>query len=196
MGVAPRTTYNSLRTTSASAYLSDVPSNLSIKVHSIVARVLFEGYKAVGVEVADETRFFASKEVILSAGAFDTSKSLLLSGIGPREELERHAIPKGAIIPGVGHNLKDHCLARMVALVKPGTVAQFNPIDMENWHKQWMASQTGPLGEDPALFTCTYIQLDNLEDFPEFQALNEQARRLLTQPQTVSYRRSWKPDLL
>jgi choline dehydrogenase-like flavoprotein len=56
MGVVASTTYKGLRTTAATAYLTDAPSNLSIKTGSIVARVLFDGKKAVGVELTDGTK--------------------------------------------------------------------------------------------------------------------------------------------
>src|SRR6185295_3436097 len=51
--------------------------------------------------------FRATKEIILSAGAFNTPQLLMLSGIGPRDELERHRIPVHIELPGVGQNLQD-----------------------------------------------------------------------------------------
>ncbi len=50
----------------------------------------------------------AAREVLLSAGAFGSPQLLLLSGIGPREELERHSIPLVHELPGVGTGLADH----------------------------------------------------------------------------------------
>jgi choline dehydrogenase-like flavoprotein len=52
----PATTFQGLRITAASAYLKEKPVNLTIKTSSQVARVIFEGKKAVGVELADKTR--------------------------------------------------------------------------------------------------------------------------------------------
>ena len=51
--------------------------------------------------------FRAKREVILSAGAFNSPQLLMLSGIGPRDELERHRIPLNIELPGVGKNLQD-----------------------------------------------------------------------------------------
>lgn len=55
----------------------------------------------------------ANKEVILSAGALDTPKLLLLSGIGPSTELTKHNIPLIAQVPGIGQNIGDHPAAQM-----------------------------------------------------------------------------------
>ncbi len=103
--------------------------NLTIKTHALAARVLFEGKRAVGVEYIDKGHVYradpaaaestpdpaslpratvrARREVVVSGGAFNTPQLLMLSGIGPREELERFRIPLVADLPGVGANLQD-----------------------------------------------------------------------------------------
>lgn len=63
---------------------------------------------------------FAKKEVVLSAGALDSPKVLLLSGIGPREDLETLGIEITHDLPGVGNNLQDHCHFPITAVLKPG----------------------------------------------------------------------------
>jgi choline dehydrogenase-like flavoprotein len=130
---------------------------------------------------------FASKEIILSAGAIDTPKILLLSGVGPQEELAKHAIPVVSNLPGVGRNLKDHYLAQLQALVRPGTVPNVSLSDLASWQAQWTKDQTGPLALDPGILALGYFQLDNLATFPEFQQLDERTRDFLTRPQTASY---------
>ena len=90
-----------------------LPNNLIIRTNTLVTRVLFEGSRATGVEFmaapslyrADaraaaagpepvpRQRLLAKREVILSAGAFNSPQLLKLSGVGPAEELRRHAIP-------------------------------------------------------------------------------------------------------
>jgi choline dehydrogenase len=98
--------------------------NLTIRLNALATRVLFEGTRAVGVEYLDGENLyrahfdpsqkpgvlkeaFASREVILAGGAFNTPQLLMLSGIGPRRHLEDMGI--GVLVPleGVGSNLQD-----------------------------------------------------------------------------------------
>ncbi|MCJ1267642.1 hypothetical protein MMC22_007528 [Lobaria immixta] len=65
--------------------------------------------------------FYASKKVILSAGALDTPKILLLSGIGPAEELKQLNINVMKDAPGIGKGLRDHFFAPLTLLQKPAT---------------------------------------------------------------------------
>lgn len=129
----------------------------------------------------------ASKEVILSAGAIDTPKLLLLSGIGTQEELTKHSIPVVAVLPGVGQNLKDHYMVRMAAALKPGTVPNVTVDDVASWQTQWQKDPSVPQGWDDGILALGYFQLDNLGAFAEFQQLDEQTREFLTRPQTASY---------
>lgn len=81
-----------------------------------VTRLLIEGERVVGVEavVDGETREFRGDEVVLSAGALDTPRILLLSGIGPADHLRELGIEVVADLPGVGENLHDHLLAPVI----------------------------------------------------------------------------------
>ncbi|KAF1987710.1 GMC oxidoreductase [Aulographum hederae CBS 113979] len=115
----PSTASKGMRSTSAIAFLSNPPKNLTIVTDSPVEKLLLEGKKAVGV-VAGGKQYRASKEVILSAGALDTPKILLLSGIGSKSELARHNISCVHDLPGVGQNLEDHVYIPMTVQVKPG----------------------------------------------------------------------------
>lgn len=88
--------------------------NLVVRGDSQVRRVLVEDGRAVGVEVQTATATgcvvseVRAAEVVLAAGAIATAQVLLLSGIGPRAELERHGIPVIADVPGVGAAFSDH----------------------------------------------------------------------------------------
>lgn len=102
------------RCSSARAYLQDVKSNLFVMKNSIVTRVIFDSEKrATGVEVNTKNsecpslQVYADKEVILSAGALNTPKILLQSGIGKIEDLTPYKISQIADVP-VGYNLQDH----------------------------------------------------------------------------------------
>jgi choline dehydrogenase-like flavoprotein len=101
------------RCSAAKAYITpnlDRP-NLTILTKASTHKVLFEGNRAVGVEVQQGGLMFqvnASKEVVLSAGAFGSPQLLMLSGVGPAKHLEKHKIPLLKDLPGVGENLQDH----------------------------------------------------------------------------------------
>ena len=85
--------------------------NLTIMTDCLVRRVVVEGSRATGVEVAQggETRTIrAEREVILCAGTVNTPQLLMLSGIGPPDALGPHGIPVIHELPGVGRNLQDH----------------------------------------------------------------------------------------
>jgi choline dehydrogenase len=103
------------RSSTAVAFLNPARQrpNLSISTHSHVTRILIENKRAVGVEYLQEGRLHqvrAQREVILSAGAFDSPKLLLLSGIGPAEILRSLDIGVVEDLPGVDQNLQDHLL--------------------------------------------------------------------------------------
>ena len=85
--------------------------NLAIVTDCLVRRVVVEGGRATGVEVAqggDARTIRAEREVILCAGTVNTPQILMLSGIGPGDALGPHGIPVIHELPGVGRNLQDH----------------------------------------------------------------------------------------
>ena len=85
--------------------------NLTVQTGSRVLRILFEGKRATGVEyLRDGVRAVvkAEREVILSAGAINSPRLLLLSGIGPGAHLSGLGIPVVHDLPGVGRSLQDH----------------------------------------------------------------------------------------
>lgn len=85
--------------------------NLTVVTQAHATKVLFEGKRAVGVAYRHkgaEHEARAAREVLLSGGAINSPQLLLLSGVGPRAELERHGIEQRHELPGVGENLQDH----------------------------------------------------------------------------------------
>ncbi|XP_074594873.1 oxygen-dependent choline dehydrogenase-like [Brevipalpus obovatus] len=103
------------RCSTGRGYLSSASNrrNLDIVIHAVVHRILIDSKnkRAYGVEYKKNGKFYqvkARKEVILSAGALNSPKLLMLSGIGPKNELEKFGIPVIADLPGVGQNLQDH----------------------------------------------------------------------------------------
>jgi choline dehydrogenase len=104
---------NGQRHSAAKAFLTPILNrpNLTVITSAFANKVLLKDKKAVGIEyrVGKKIRkIFASKEIILSGGAINTPKLLLLSGIGPKEELIEHNIECQHDLPGVGKNLQDH----------------------------------------------------------------------------------------
>jgi choline oxidase len=99
-----------LRQSSSAAYLHplpELPANLTVLTSTRTRRVVFEGERAVGVET-DRGELRANEEIVLSAGAFDTPKLLMLSGVGPAEPLSMLGVPVVSDVIGVGENLLDH----------------------------------------------------------------------------------------
>ena len=89
-------------------------ANLRVEIEALATKVLFEGKRAVGVEVVKKgiARRFLAREVILSGGAFNSPQLLQLSGVGPAALLQEHGIPVVHDLPGVGEDLQDHFYAR------------------------------------------------------------------------------------
>jgi choline dehydrogenase-like flavoprotein len=110
VGFYQSTTHNGRRWSSAQAFLREAEKrpNLRIMTDTKVARLLFEGRRASGVELFDGTRIGAAKEIVLTAGAIATPKILQLSGIGDAGLLGSLGIAVVADLPGVGANFQDH----------------------------------------------------------------------------------------
>ena len=114
---------NGQRWSSASAFLKPAMdrSNLTVKTKCQVMRILFDGKKAIGVTVNyknNRVNIGAEREIILCGGAIGSPQLLLLSGVGPKKDLEELDIPIVENLPGVGKNLHDHLVARMQYTLK------------------------------------------------------------------------------
>jgi choline dehydrogenase-like flavoprotein len=101
------------RCSAAAAYLHPVMArpNLRVLTRAAARGIVLSGGRAVGVRYRRAGRVSearARREVILSAGAFGSPQLLLLSGIGPEEELTAHGLAPAHVLPGVGRNLQDH----------------------------------------------------------------------------------------
>jgi choline dehydrogenase-like flavoprotein len=123
MGMGSVCIAKGIRATSASAYLSKSPPNLTILPNTPVARILFDRKRATGVQTVDGRKVFAQKEVIVSGGALNTPQILKLSGVGPSEELRKYNIPIVLDSPMVGENLQDHCFSAAGILMEKDTTA-------------------------------------------------------------------------
>jgi choline dehydrogenase len=117
---------NGRRWSAASAYLHPAAAreNLTIVTKAQATRVLIKNGRAVGVEYARGRRRHtarASQEVVLAAGAINSPQLLLLSGIGPAEELRARGVSVVHDLPGVGKNLQDHLNVNIVQRAKRGS---------------------------------------------------------------------------
>jgi choline dehydrogenase len=91
--------------------------NLVVRVGAHVTRVLLDGNRAAGVSYVQngtETIAHAASEVLLSGGVINSPQLLLLSGIGPADQLRAQGIDVVADVPGVGENLHDHTMVPLV----------------------------------------------------------------------------------
>jgi choline dehydrogenase len=138
------------RWSAASAYLRpalDRP-NLTIESNAHVARVLFEGKRAAGVEFLQKKKTVqarVSREVILSGGAVNTPQVLMLSGIGDGDVLRRFDIPVVSNLKGVGRNLQDHldCSIQYECTQPITLYSQANPLSAAKTGLQYMLFGSG-----------------------------------------------------
>jgi choline dehydrogenase-like flavoprotein len=122
VGYNPRNIWRGRRQSAADAFLKPVRSrsNLTIVADTVVERVVFEGKRAVGLEIRDaggKRVVHAGKDVVLSLGAIETPKVLQLSGIGAARHLRSLGINMVLDCPEIGANLTDHYGTMMQFLV-------------------------------------------------------------------------------
>ena len=138
------------RSSAAQAYLRPSLKRKSLKVFSntLVTRILIEGKRAVGIEVfrkGDTQKIFATKEVILCAGAISTPQILMLSGVGPIDHLRDLGIDIKHDLPGVGLNLQDHLeIYLQTECLKPISLFKVNnPLKKLFIGIQWVSTKKG-----------------------------------------------------
>jgi choline dehydrogenase len=141
------------------------PEKLKIELNALVTRVLFdENRRAIGVEYLRGERLYrasarpndvagercelrASREVILAGGAFNTPQLLMLSGVGPKQELQRHGIEVKVDLPGVGKNLQDRYEAAVVNRMNFAEWELFRGAKFDSTDPQfheWQSKRNGP----------------------------------------------------
>jgi choline dehydrogenase len=173
----PLTTRNHIRVGSRERILNVAqryPNRLRVELNALATRVLFDNNnRATGVEYLRGERLyrahaqpsdargelrqiFASREIILAGGAFNTPQLLLLSGVGPREEMEQHGIEVRVELPGVGRNLQDRYEISVVQRMNFDRWeifkgAQFDTTDPQ--FAEWKRSGTGPYATNGAVLS-------------------------------------------
>ena len=115
--------HNGVRDSASAAFLRPVRSrpNLVVQTHAMAERILLEGKRATGVRysVAGQAHEAFARQVILCGGTINSPQLLMLSGIGPSEQLKSLGIAVKHALPGVGENLKDHIYVHCLASVDP-----------------------------------------------------------------------------
>jgi choline dehydrogenase len=153
-----------MRCSCSVAYLRPAESrpNLHVITEAMAMGVLFEGERAVGVQIRrhgelEEVR--AERELILSAGAFQSPVLLMISGIGPAADLEPMGIAVRSDLP-VGENLQDHVMANVnYETTTPGLFGAFNPENIELLMKEGRGPLSSNIPEG-ALFMRTRAGLE------------------------------------
>ena len=174
-GIMDRTTRDGRRWSAADAYLKPVlgRDNLELVLGALTNRVLFDGTRAVGVEFQQGGRLrkaHADREVILSGGSINSPQLLLLSGVGPADQLREHDIPLVSDSPGVGENLQDHIdFTVQVACTQPVTLyPATTPLGKLATGLRWLLFKEG-VGATNLFETGGFIRIRPGVEFPNLQ---------------------------
>jgi len=148
--------------------------NCSVTIKAMVHKIIIEDGKAVGVDVdidGERTQINARKEVILSGGAINSPQTLLLSGIGPADELLEAGVSVECDLPGVGKNLQDHLDITAQTWTKSSTSIGNSWRSMP--YHMYMVARWAMMGDGP--FTTNpvqggaFIKSAYAEDLPDLQ---------------------------
>ena len=157
-GLFQFTIKNGQRHSAASAFLKPVLNrpNLKVITSAHITQIIIESDRAIGAEFVTgkslTQRVMARKEVILSAGAFQSPQLLMLSGIGPADTLRSVGIQVKKELPGVGQNLQDHVFTAISSLSsQKGSSANFHlkPLNQLKALAQFFMNKTGPMTSGP-----------------------------------------------
>ncbi|SHO65754.1 Choline dehydrogenase [Pseudoxanthobacter soli DSM 19599] len=151
-GLYQVTCRNGRRRSAAVSYLRPIRdrTNLTAETHARVTRLVIENGRAIGVELAEGTSkriVRADAEVIVSAGALNSPRLLMLSGIGDADELKSVGIAPIHHLPGVGKNLQDHLCTNVHVQTRDRiTYDGHDRFPRSVLHGlQWLLYRTGPV---------------------------------------------------
>lgn len=173
--IAQSFTRGGRRCSAADAYLHPARHrpNLTVLSRTLTRRIVFSGKRAVGIEVERNgaiTRLDAAREIILSAGAFNSPHLLLLSGIGNAAHLRSHAIPVIADLPAVGQYLEDHQIAPVQYATPPGVSQshRFRGARPLGIGLRWLLLKNG-LGASTLCETGCFFRSSDRADYADLQ---------------------------
>ncbi|MCD5404499.1 MAG: mycofactocin system GMC family oxidoreductase MftG, partial [Dehalococcoidia bacterium] len=128
VGVVPMNNQKGVRMSTAITHLAPMRHhlNLTIRGNVFARKILIENRQVTGVEVESGGEVFTveSNKVVLSAGALKSPHILMLSGIGPKDQLDEYGIDVLQNTPGVGANLRNHPISPISFRVKEGIKLQ------------------------------------------------------------------------
>lgn len=167
---------NGKRCSAADAFLRPAldRANCSVSMKTMVRKIIIENGRATGVEVEIDgtlTELKARKEVILSGGAINSPQTLLLSGIGPADELREAGVSVEHDLPGVGKNLQDH-LDVTAQIWTQSSISIGNSLRSIP-HHVYMMGRMVLMGDGPAFVNPVqggaFIKSAYAEDLPDLQ---------------------------
>lgn len=134
---------------------------------------------------------YASKEVVLSAGAIDSPRLLLVNGIGPKEELEKVGVTVKKDLPGVGKHLQDHVLAFMSVEVDGAMndrwAFESDQKLMDEAAAMWEKDKTGAFALQQSCLWGGFLKHPELSSFPEYTALPPSTQHFLAKDNVPTY---------
>ncbi|KUL89615.1 hypothetical protein ZTR_00423 [Talaromyces verruculosus] len=171
-GLSSITAVNRTRSYARSAFgpLIENRSNVQILTNAWVSKINFEGTTAVSVtyNVGGVATTVKGKEIIVSGGAINTPKLLMLSGVGPKETLEPLGIEVVADIPDVGANLRDHAFAIIELDVDPDILTLYQWFENATVNAEakadYATNRTGILSSNNGFTYGTYRLPDSTWD--------------------------------
>ena len=165
------------RMSAATSYLEPILKrrNLMVITHAQVVKVLIENNSANGVEFFWKGNFrklFAEKEVVLSTGAIKTPQLLMLSGIGPENELEKFEIKVKLNSPKVGKTLQNHVCYRPQYLCSApiSSSKHLKPWNILKAGMKYVFDKSGPLAETYAV-AGGFLKTDKTLEVPDAQVV-------------------------
>jgi choline dehydrogenase len=173
-GPMEQTIFGGRRWSTANAYLRPALKRKNVRlVNGFARRVVIENQRATGVEIEARNRIQvvkATREVIVAASAINSPKLLMLSGIGPAEQLRKQGITVVADRPGVGQNLQDHLeLYIQQESIQPITLySVLNPFSKALIGAEWLFFKTG-LGATNHFEAAAFVRSAPSVDYPDIQ---------------------------
>ena len=165
------------RMSAATSYLEPISKrrNLMVIPHAQVVKILIENNSASGVEFFWKGKFrqlFAGKEVVLSSGAIKTPQLLMLSGIGPENELEKFGIKVKLNSPKVGKTLQNHVCYRPQYLCSApiSSSKHLQPLNILKAGMKYVFDKSGPLAETYAV-AGGFLKTDKTLEVPDAQVV-------------------------